>query len=129
MKAFTLLFFLGLYELSAYAQNSGNDLLRMCGGVVQAMDGGEVTLSTHFDSGYCVGLMKGIINTSRIYKVGYNIERELCLPIDGIDNDQAMRIVVKYLKAKPELLHLDHSALAFNALAKAYPCANDGANR
>lgn len=109
-----------LYGSPTTSLASGNDLLRYCSGIVQAMDSGQA--GDKFEHGYCLGLMQGITNTARIYGIAYGFERSLCLPKDGIENGQAARIVVNYLKAHPELLHEDESVLTFKALSASFPC-------
>ena len=46
-----------------------------------------------------------------------------CFPEKGIDNGQATRVVVKYLKNNPALLHEDEVLLIILAFLEAYPCS------
>jgi hypothetical protein len=66
-----------------------------------------------FNSGYCRGLVIGIEYTAGSDTV--------CTPY-GVTNGQLIRIVLKYLKDHPELLHRDDTSLIHEALQKAFPC-------
>ncbi|MNC75341.1 hypothetical protein D3C75_1268560 [compost metagenome] len=49
-------------------------------------------------------------------------ESRTCWPKDGISNQQAVRIVVKYLNDNPAKLNKDQTFLTMMALREAYPC-------
>ena len=61
--------------------------------------------------------MQGVSNTMAILK-----SKRVCFPKEGIANEQAVRIVVKYLKDNPNRLHENEIALIMIALMHAYPC-------
>jgi uncharacterized protein YoaH (UPF0181 family) len=45
-----------------------------------------------------------------------------CFPTEGMTSGQAVRIVTKYLNARPERLHHDAHVLVIEALQEAFPC-------
>jgi len=78
-----------------------------------------------FGAGYCVGLVQGIKETSRVYKAtGRSDAPLMCLPQAGLQNGQAVRVVVRYLNDHPQNLHDDETLLATAALRDAFPCAS-----
>lgn len=48
--------------------------------------------------------------------------RRTCFPENGITNEQAVRIVLKYLNEHPAELHQDQTYLTFLAFRDAYRC-------
>jgi hypothetical protein len=46
-----------------------------------------------------------------------------CLPKEGLETEQVMLIVTKYLREKPSELHQSARTSIFLALGKAFPCA------
>jgi hypothetical protein len=75
----------------------------LCTGAVIA-----ITLAGNIE---CVGMQKGYLTRGQ--------------PVDppkGFTAEQAMRIVVKYIDARPERMHELFYGLAWEALAEAWPC-------
>lgn len=120
---FGFLLFSFMYLFSSSAHADGNKLLNDCNIVVRTMDAGEPPSSGEgVSAGMCLGLMQGITNLNLIYQMKFNNETLFCLPPLGINNGQAARIVVNYLRSKPEELHKNRSFLAIDAFADAFPC-------
>jgi hypothetical protein len=46
----------------------------------------------------------------------------VCLTENNLNNEQALRIVIKYIQDNPQLLDRPQSAVVFNAFYYAYPC-------
>lgn len=103
--------------------NDGNKLLARCNAVIQIMDEGKY-LKDNYNAGICVGLMQGITNLNLHYQAKEKKGALFCLPENGIQNGQAARIVVKYLKGHPEKLQENASFLAIDAFVDAYPCSH-----
>jgi Rap1a immunity proteins len=55
-----------------------------------------------------------------------NLPTFFCEPDDTITNGQALRVVVKFLRAHPELLHLPEVVLVVRAFSEAFPCKTRG---
>lgn len=113
---------LALPHPSSAASSDGNKLLEDCGAIERLMDGGKST-SNSTGMGFCLGLMQGITNSNMIYQVRAPGKELLCLPKNGIENGQAARVVVKYLRDHPEQLHENDFVLAMRALRDAFPCS------
>ena len=106
---------------TAQANADGNELLQKCNKAVQFMD--NPPQNPDFGSiGFCLGMMQGITNLNSVYEVRLSEEALFCGPENGINNGQATRIVVKYLKDNPQALHQHEGVLAIAAFMDAYPC-------
>ena len=66
-------------------------------------------------------MMQGILSLNTVYESRDRKNALFCLP-GAISNQQATRIVLRYLKDHPESLHLNVSILAIRAFNEAYPC-------
>lgn len=103
--------------MAADVKFDGNELLGQCQSAVRLMDNVRKPSDSDLDSGVCFGKVSGVrymISDSDVYKS--------CFPEDGISNAQAVRIVVKYLKDNPAMLHRDGRFLIVLAFHNAYPC-------
>lgn len=105
--------------------NDGNDLLTNCNAALTAADHKETSsedTTILIRGSFCLGLMQGIKHLNRVYELKLKQDALFCLPESDISNEQAARIIVKYLKDHPEKLHLPDSFLAITAFINAYPC-------
>lgn len=119
-----LLLFAVLMPVTGYAD--GNELLKRCGTTVARMDDKKAEVD-NLDLGYCLGLMQGVTGVNMIYqtysdKYSYKEILQFCAPENGIGHGQAARIVVKYLKEHPEILHENEVIVSVKALGAAFPC-------
>ena len=106
--------------------HDGNDLLQKCNNVIKIYEDGmeesETTENMLADASFCSGMMQGMTNTIIFFDAFRVTQNVVCLPENGISNGQAAKVVIKYLKAHPEQLHVADSGLAFLALMDAFPC-------
>ena len=73
--------------------------------------------------GTCIGLIQGTISTINVLNIAKkNNEFGICFPEKGIHINQSVKIVIKYLKANPETLHIPHTVLIILAFKQAFPC-------
>lgn len=107
---------LGLSAATASAAD-GNQLLDACQQAVKYFDGDKTDVD-RFKMPYCLGLVEGTRNTMALLD---QQDPAACVPA-STTNTQAVRLVVKYLRANPEKLHLDASAIILLSLMAAYPC-------
>jgi hypothetical protein len=70
---------------------------------------------------YVVGF-KDALYVNQIYEEKNGMKSAICLPYNNLNNDLAVRVVLKYLKDNPKLLSQPQSALTFNAFYYAFPC-------
>jgi hypothetical protein len=107
--------------------DDGSNLLAQCNVAVDIMDGKKLTADVQgsVDAGnsmYCFGLLQGVIRLNKLYEVSLRKNALFCTPNSIITNGQAARIVVKYLKEHPEMLHEPDFAVTINAFINAFPC-------
>jgi hypothetical protein len=88
---------------------------------VKQADGGDLTAEETVQSVWCVGYVSGILDGLAImrWKGGTT---PVCLPTDGVENEQAVRIVVKFLRENPKMLHETGRSLVVAALGEAFAC-------
>ena len=65
-----------------------------------------------YKRGLCMGVISTLLDLD---------DPTICLP-SGVTNFQAVRVVVKYIDARPATLHENFKALAGEALRAAWPC-------
>jgi hypothetical protein len=90
---------------SAEDINSANYFLPGCKGTL------DPASTTTWNQGLCAGYVAGVVYAAR----------NLCLP-EGLTNNQAVAVVIKYIEAKPERMHEHFGNLAYEALTTAWPC-------
>ncbi len=105
-----------LFSSSIYAD--GNKLLEQCIAAEKFLDTQEI--HNEVGIGMCLGLVQGVRNTMQF--MGNDGSIKVCLPANGIDNGQATRIVVSYLRKNPASLHENEVVLTMLAFVDAYPC-------
>ncbi len=102
----------------------GNELLRMCNAAVRLDNGSDLnpgeTLKAFSCLSYLSGFTDGYVLAVSLSERGY--KRTLCPPTEGIETSQAARIVAKWLKENPRVLHERARTSILIALSKAFPC-------
>ena len=103
--------------------DDGYKLLKRCDSFVKALDGAK-DLSNNELAGAtdCAGFMQGITSLNMYYRLKGNVNVFFCLPKDGVNNAQAARIVLQYLRDHPEKLHRSESTLTIAALMEMFSC-------
>lgn len=112
-----------LLSNNIYANSSGSELLRQCQNSIKHIEDDYKDLDL-FYSGYCLGLLNGFAKAYQQSHIFYELgaEKKLpCVPAEAT-GDQLIRILVKYLKDKPERLHEPYGPLVYSALAGAFAC-------
>ena len=122
-----LLFTVLAVPLSAQNQefpwDSGNAFVRVC----SVLDKDTWAALENINVVSCTAYVSGVVD-------GVNYEQSFaehvttrkppkpyCVP-EPIENGQEIRIVLKYIRDKPEIAHLPTAPLIMSALSKAYPC-------
>ena len=100
----------------------GNDLLTQCIDAENLINNQEVKSSVN--AAFCIGLIRSISNTLYIYESELKQEVNICWPDKGTNMQQNIRVVTKYLKEKPELLHEKEEVLILKAFINAFSCSN-----
>jgi len=69
----------------------------------------------------CNGYVTGISDIYVTLVEWGNVKPAWCIPV-GVDSDQLIRVVTKYLQENPEELHLTAGSLVANAFGRSFPC-------
>lgn len=102
---------------------SGTDFLRQCAPVVRISDGDkDVSVEDSLKGLVCSGYMQGFVDAYRLTDKLQGGKTLICLPEQGIETEQAVRIIVKWLRDHPDQLHQTARVSAFVALAQAFSC-------
>src|SRR5215216_3595674 len=112
---FPLVVFLSIVSASAHAQTpTGNDIYRACRDVLDAE-----SLTNLSGQGQCAGIV-----SATVYFLALHLRNEpkVCPP-QGATNEQAIRVVVRYMEANPSKLGIPIYVLAIDALRSAWPCS------
>jgi|HubBroStandDraft_1064217.scaffolds.fasta_scaffold168636_2 hypothetical protein len=104
---------------------TGNELQSKCKHAVQETPS---DLSSSWSAGLCAGYISGVVDSQAMWEAFEHVEKNYeqfhyCMPA-AATNEQALKIVVKYLDDHPERLHEPANILILEALHKAFPCAN-----
>ena len=114
-------FWSNIYE----AAENGTVLLEECIQAETYLGGGEGTPDS-LDTLACMSFIQEVIqSTARNNELLPPTRRIICFPENSIQNDQGMRIVLKYLREHPERLQELKSELVIYALMGAFPCLSD----
>lgn len=111
----------------ATVELTGNEFLRQCTYAIRFADGERDLTAGESEYGtYCMGYLRGFYEgysakaaANRV--LGDAQHREVCFP-DSLPTDQAVRIVVKYLREHPERLQQAANLLVLQAFYAAFPC-------
>ncbi|MFJ1254088.1 Rap1a/Tai family immunity protein [Cupriavidus sp. CuC1] len=122
MRKHILSLLLALVSGVAMSAPTGADLLRSCGAVVKQQDGITISVDESAESIWCIGYVAGFLDAVGMTPPKVNGKQAICLPPNGITNDQAIRLVVKWLRENPDGLHQSGRTEALIALSKAFPC-------
>jgi hypothetical protein len=116
------LVFAGVAGFAQAVLADGNKLLEQCTDAEHFMDTNQIRSAVGI--GTCLGLVQGVRNTMQILGAGADKPKgtRVCWPSNGINNGQAVRIVVQFLRSSPAMLHEDEVFLTMLAFARAYPC-------
>lgn len=111
------------FPLLVSAQGSdGSAFLQACGAAVKQSDGAQVSQEEAMGALYCASYVSGFLDATSLATSTTKGQRNICTPERGITNDQAIRILVKYLRENPQTLHQSGRMSLYISLAKAFPC-------
>jgi hypothetical protein len=108
--------------LSETRDDSANFVMHGCRDALS----GDSHKTAYFQAGLCTGAVMGIIFAGNVdcaaLQKGYLTQAQGVDPPEGFTAEQATRIVVKYIDARPERMHEVFYLLAWEALSEAWPC-------
>lgn len=117
MKTVLNLLILVVCLSSGVVYADGNELMNKCAATERFMDRRDLQ-GNDLDIGYCLGYLQGVRNVMQVFQRETNI----CWPKKGIDNGQAVRIIMKYMRDNPSTLHEDQLVIVIRAFRQAYSC-------
>lgn len=106
----------------ANASPDGEQILQGCSAVIRQQQGKDISPDETIAALFCLGYVSGVTDMIGLFPPEKDGKKLLCVPPSGISNDQAIRIVVKWLSSNPESLHQTARTEIFLALVKAFPC-------
>lgn len=116
---------LGACSCVAAAQQTidGNKLQEQCRAVNKAPE--QMTASEQLKLMYCFGFIRGTLDAVTL-TLGYDknhslADFETCIP-EEVSTGQQAKVLLKYLDAHPEDLHMFGSSLVLLAMRNAFPC-------
>jgi hypothetical protein len=102
---------------------SGLELLRGCNAALKMATGQHFEPQDAVNGGMCLGYVSGIMDVNQVVVVVRGRAMALfCAPERGLENEQAIRIVVKHLVDNPADLHQPARMSVVLALRRAFPC-------
>lgn len=109
-----------LFAATAQA-NNGATLLLQCEEAEQVSRNSSAR--NELAIGMCLGMVQGVALTMESMNSNLPPHLRTCFPDERLTGVQASRIVLKFLRENPELLHEAAAYLAILAFHKAFPCA------
>jgi Rap1a immunity proteins len=119
---FLLLFTSTFFSIAQAQEQDGSFFLQACDATVKQSDGGELSQQESLLALYCASYISGFLDATSLTSFSTKGQKNICTPDQGIANDQAARILVKYLRENPELLHQSGRTSVYVALVQAFPC-------
>ncbi len=98
---------------------SGSNLLRQCQAAAKLANGEHYTTQQAIDGTYCRGYVAGAVD--QMVGLSVHTATVYCIPSNA-NNDQFVRVVLKYLNDNPATLNHPAGALVANAIIAAFPC-------
>lgn len=121
MKFVMIVPILCLLTLASHAQTNGTQILHDCTSLTTP---GVHTELESMNSGYCLGMVRGIMETLMVWEVTDATHVEAnhgCIPYE-VTTSKAVAVVKKYLNDHPEKLHMGDTVLIRVALVEGFPC-------
>ncbi len=122
---FRLFFSLGLMLPSlclAQTSETGNELLHSCTVAIRFIDENKSDPIDTISLPRCLSYVGGSLDALALSPLVANGNQLICLPPQGLTPIQVVRIVVKYLRERPEILHQRAVLHVAAALLNSFPC-------
>jgi hypothetical protein len=100
---------------------NGSELLRGCNAAIRQTEGVNVAVEESIRALHCLGYVSGFQDAMGM--ADWTVANvQACVPRKGIEVDQGVRILVKFLRENPERLNESGRILFFTAMVRAFPC-------
>jgi len=103
-------------------EQDGEFFLQSCGVAVKLSDGQQISDEERLRGVFCVAYLSGFLDSLTLSAKFSSGKKVVCLPERGISNDQAARLLTKYLRDNPEMLHESGRMSFYITLQKTFPC-------
>ena len=107
------------------ATADGKKLLKQCETIVAYREGKNISKLSTTDTEeaiYCLGYIQGTIDTNNFYQTSIGDNAMFCTPDGKLKGLDAAKVVINYLRERPESLHEKESFLVQSALSDKFPC-------
>lgn len=98
------------------AQDSAAELFWNCTGT-----GAKNEVEAAAKSLMCLSYISGSFDMLRMMNDVLNL-KAVCVPDDGLSNDQLIRVIVKWIESHPERMHETARSAVLSAMTEAFPC-------
>jgi hypothetical protein len=106
---------------SSFAVN-GNDILRNCKPLLDGFNSDSADVKETMDAAHCAGMVTGFNDMAVL--VGQIVKREVyCVPKEGLEAGQVIRVYMKWLEDHPAELHDTARILFLQAMRESFPCS------
>ncbi len=123
MRNFLALLFLTLMSvLEPAAAQTGSTLLENCTLAVRHSDGNKLEDRELIKALSCIDYVSGFLDATGMIHSFRPQTQIVCMPVKGITNDRAIRVLVKHLRSTPENLHDSGRISLLIALTNSFPC-------
>lgn len=116
---------LSIFFLLSEASADGNKLLKDCQEAEYFIDHKNFRSPNTPEIGefwYCTGITEGVRSSLVMFNKHLPKHMRACFPGDGIMTEQSVRVVLKFLRENPNMLHMEDAPLIWLAYVKAFPC-------
>jgi len=108
------------YLASAKAE-TGNDIINLCGPMIRGLSGDPADIAETLQASHCAGFVAGMNDMATVLMDLF--ERKLyCLPREGLELGQILRVFIKWLEEHPADLHGTARTLFIQSMRDNFPC-------
>jgi hypothetical protein len=103
---------------------NGHEMIRYCGHALD--DPTSLTSAQSMKTFICMGYVSGTVDSIQTFysssTSSKTIAKPFCLPVEGLERMQVMRVVLKWLGANRAKLDWEAPEIIKQALSEAFPC-------
>lgn len=104
----------------SHAQADGKMLLARCEQAERLLN--DQRIEDPVNASFCLGYVGAIWSALHILNSQLQPRQRACMPKDGIEVGQAIRVAIRFLRENPQRLAENEGVLVIAALRNAYPC-------
>ena len=115
--------YIAMLSVTGHAQPTpfnANDVMKGCRAVIAKTKSEDAAL--WFLRGICMGTVSTLAGAATAFESAAKGTIGVCIPAGTVSVNQQVRVVVRYIDARPNRLREDFRVLALEALKDAWPC-------